>query len=434
MSTAEGSSELWVRRVHGVLRRFFRRAGHGSVKRVEAALRISDGSFRHWRRCGRLELGTLFRTLAELDATPARFWVEVVGADFDPVQLLRRPTDRCKDPVVRRALERWESPEEADAEQLTEEELRTLDVLRDDDPGLAVRRAKAALKSADRKQLPRLLATYGSARRAQARLDEAREALVAALELAERGGDRVLAADVLQRLGVVCAFEGNFHLALLCAKEAGYEHQLAGNVRGEGRSWVDQGVRYAYLGQLDRAIAAFKRALSCLPEDEVPNRFTAYQSLAVLHQRQEDPMEALRYVHQAEELGSMVGRTLFGRLVWTKAEIASALADHAQAEQCYAEALEIFRARSPIDASLAAVELARTQLLQGKLEAAHETARAMASLLRYLEGNRLVGAVLMQLVNVAFAGRQLSERLLDQAARKIREERARHRRRARLGT
>lgn len=109
-----------------------------------------------------------------------------------------------------------------------------------------------------------------------------REALVAALELAERGDDRWVAADVLQRLGVVCAFEGDFHLALLCAKEAGYEHQLAGNVRGEGRSWVDQGMSYYYLGQYDRAIAAQTRALSCLPGDEVRNRFAAYQSLAVL--------------------------------------------------------------------------------------------------------------------------------------------------------
>jgi tetratricopeptide (TPR) repeat protein len=434
MPTEEESSDLRIRRVHGVLRRFFRHAGHGSVKRVEAALEIADGSFRRWRRRGRLELGALFRTLGELEVTPARFWVEVLGADIDPVQLLRRPTGPIKDPVVRRALERWESPQAADAKQLTEEELRTLDALRDDDPGLAVRRAKAALKGAEPERLPRLLAVYGSARRAQARLDEAREAQLAALELAELSGDRVVAADALQRLGVVCAYEGNFHLALLCAKEAGYEHQLTGNLRGEGRSWVDQGESYFYLGQLDRAIAAFERALACLPEDEVRHRFNAYQMQAILYQRQEDLHEALRYVSFAEELGPAVGKGLFGRLIWTKAEIASALADHAQAERCYAEALEIYRTLSPIDGALAAVELARTQLLQGKVEAAYETAKAMSSLLRPLEKNRIVGAVLAQLSRIAFAGRGISARMLEQAAQKIREERARHERRAPPGT
>jgi len=434
MSTDEGSSELWVRRVHAVLRRLFRRAGHGSVKRVEAALEIADGSFRQWRRRGRLELGALFHALGELDVAPARFWVEVLGADFDPIELVRRPTGPFRDPVVRRALERWETPQTPDAARLTEEELRRLDALRDDDPGLAVRKAKAALKSAEPQRLPRLLAVYGSARRAQARLDEAREALLAALGLAERGGDRVLAADVLQRLGVVCAYEGDFHLALLCAKEAGYEHQLAGNVRGEGRSWVDQGECYFYLDQLDRAGAAFERALSCLPEDEVRNRFMSFQGLAVLCQRQEDLHAAHQYVHRAEALGPNVGAGLFGRLIWTKAEIASALADHAQAERCYAEALEIYRTLSPIDGALAAVELARTQLLQGKVEAAYETTKAMSSLLRPLERNRIVGAVLAHLSRLAFAGRGISARVLEHAARKIREERARHERRARPGT
>ncbi len=109
------------------------------------------------------------------------------------------------------------------------------------------------------------------------------------------------------------------------------------------------------------------------------------------------------------------------------------LADHEQAERCFAEALEIYRARLPIDAALAAVELARIQLLQGKLERARETMKAMNSLLLPLEKNPLVGALLAQLSRIAFAGGQVSEQLLEHAARKIREERAPRERRARLG-
>ncbi|MCP3970812.1 MAG: hypothetical protein GY717_10970, partial [Rhodobacteraceae bacterium] len=39
-------SKPWIHRVHLVLQQIFRRAGQGSVKRVEAALEISEGSFR----------------------------------------------------------------------------------------------------------------------------------------------------------------------------------------------------------------------------------------------------------------------------------------------------------------------------------------------------------------------------------------------------
>ena len=407
-----------------MLRRLFRRAGKGAVKEVEKGLGIADGSFRQWRRRRKLEVGVLFRALGELGVSPARFWVEVFGTDFEPVELARRPAGRPKDPVVRNAVQRWEAPELRCAAELTEDDLRELDVLRDEDPALVVRKARTALKDADRKWLPRLLAVYGSARRAQARLEEAREALLFAQELADRCGDRGLAADVLQRLGVVCAYEGNIHLALLCAKQACYEHQMMGNVRGEARTWVDQGEYYFHLGQLDHSITAHKRALVYLPEDEVRNRFTAYQMLALLYQRQKDLAEALNYVKFAETLGPRVAKALLGRLIWTKAEIASTLADYGLAERCYAEALEIFRTRSPIDAALASVEQARVQVLQGKFAEARETTKAMMSLLRYLEKNRLVGAVLIQLSQIAFDGGRLTDRLLGQAALKIRKERA----------
>ncbi len=77
-------SKPWIHRVHLVLQQIFRRAGQGSVKRVEAALEISEGSFRQWRRRGRLELDMLFRALEELEVPPAVFWVEVFGDELDP--------------------------------------------------------------------------------------------------------------------------------------------------------------------------------------------------------------------------------------------------------------------------------------------------------------------------------------------------------------
>ena len=262
---------------------------------------------------------------------------------------------------------------------MTAESLRRLDTLRDDDPGLAVRRAKAALASAGRTWLPRLLAVYGSARRAQARLEQALEALRYALLLAEGHDERRVCADILQRLGVAHAYTGNHSLGLLFAKQAAYEHRMAGDLRGEGRSWVDQGTRYGQLGQINEAIAAYGAALHSLPEDEVRNRFTAFQSLALAHRRNGNLIAAAQSVRGAEELAPTVGKELAARLIWTKAEIAGGRADHAEAERLYGEALEVYRLVSPIDAALAAVEFARAQVRQGKLDAARETTVAMSS-------------------------------------------------------
>ncbi len=105
----------------------------------------------------------LFRTLAELDVDPGRFWVEVFGGDLDPVQLAKRPTGPPRDPVIRRAVARWEGPPPSDATEMSEEHWRRLDELRGEDPALAVRRVKAALKTTEKPWIPRLLAVYGTA-------------------------------------------------------------------------------------------------------------------------------------------------------------------------------------------------------------------------------------------------------------------------------
>ncbi len=238
---------------------------------------------------------------------------------------------------------------------------------------------------------------------------------------------------MLQRLGVAHAYRGDNALGLLCAKEAGYLHRLAGNRRGEGRSWVDQGVRYFHLGKLELAIAALEQALETLPPDEVRHRFTAHQGLAEIHQRRGELDQALCQVDRAEELAPEVGKGLAGNLLCSKAAIAGDLADWPQAERCYAGALEVFRAVSPIDAALAAVEMVRAQVLQGRHENARGATRAMVSLLQPLRKNRIVSAALMRLLRLVLDGGRLTERALDRAAREIRRERARRERRARGG-
>ncbi len=72
-------------------------------------------------------------------------------------------------------------------------------------------------------------------------------------------------------------------------------------------------------------------------------------------------------------------------------------------------------------------------MLQGKIDAACETTKSQASLLKPLEKNRVVSAVLMGLLGIVFEGRRVTEKTLGQAAREIKKERARLERRARPG-
>ncbi len=421
----EAHAEAWVRRVHEVLRRVFVRAGRGSIQRVEAAMGIFNGSFRQWRKRGQLELDALFRALHELDVDPACFWVEVFGGDFDPVQLVKRPTAPPKDPVVRRAVARWQGPPPSESTGMTEERWRELDGLRGEDCDLAVRRLKAALKHAEPRWIPRLLAAYGSARRAQARLDPALEALHYALLLAESHDGRAVCADVLQRLGAAYPYTGNHALGLLFAKEAAYEHRMAGNVRGEGRSWVDQGLRYFSLGRLDDAVAASTAALSCLPEDESRHRFSAYHCLASIHHRQGQLTQAADFVKHAEELVPKVSEDLAGGLHTIKAKLAITAGDYVRAERAFAAATEAFRKISPLDAALASVDLARTQVLRGRMDRALETVKSMAALLEPLRKNALASETILRLMRVALAGRQITDRVLDRVRRALEKGRAR---------
>ncbi|MCP3961605.1 MAG: hypothetical protein GY719_27510 [bacterium] len=421
----EADAEAWVRRVHTVLRRVFRRAGRGSIRRVEEALEIFDGSFRQWRQRGQLQLDVLFRALRELGVDPARFWVEVFGGDFDPVELAKRPAAPPRDPVVRRAVARWHGPAPDDSTGMTDERWRRLDALRGEDPGLAVRRSKAVLERAEPRWIPRLLAAYGSARRAQARLDQALEALHYALLLAEGHDGRAVCADLLQRLGVAYGYTGDHTLGLLFAKEAAYEHRMAGDLRGEGRSWVDQGSRYASLDRFDDAVAANQAALRCLPEDEVRHRFSAYHCLASIHLRQGRLRQAAACLGRAEELAPRIGEDLVGGLQTVKATLAAVAGDHARAERAFAAATEVFRKVSPLDAALASVDLARSQVLCGRMDRALGTVKGMAAFLEPLKKNALASEAILQLVRVALAGQGLTLRLLNRARRALEKGRAR---------
>jgi tetratricopeptide (TPR) repeat protein len=415
MGTA--SAEVWVERAHEVLRELFRRAGPGSLERTEKAIGVAKGSFSKWRRRGELDVWDLGQALKVLGVEPGLFWLEVCGPGFDPVAAAKRPFGAPRDPVVRRALERWEAAEPGPSKRIGDEELEELDGWRDRDPKQGVRKARSALRRAERRQIPRLLAIYGSARRVEARLDNALEALQWALAMAESGDAGASeCADILQRLGVAWAFTGNHSMGLLFAREAEHQYVLAGDDLGKGRCLVDQGTRYAHLDRPEEGIGCYHAALRCLPSDAADHCFAACQSLAVAYQRQGAQGEALEWLRRAEELAPKVGPRLSALLLVTKAEILTAQGDHRQAERCYAAAVEIYRPLSPIDAALGSVELVRAQLRGGRVDRARETVEAMRAFLEPLKGNKVARRAIDELVRLARSGEEITLLVLDRVA------------------
>ncbi|MEE8525685.1 MAG: tetratricopeptide repeat protein [Thermoanaerobaculia bacterium] len=420
---ARQDQEDWVDesllRVHRVLRKFFAFNGWGSIRRTEQTLGIGDGGIRKWRTRRLMKLRMLLRLLDRL-GSPAHFWCEVYPATV----FARRVRQRTKDRAVRQALQLEQQERRGDLprdsrtpETLDSRALRRLDELRYDNPRAAAKEIRAALLRATRHQRPTLLAFYGSARRAEGHHDKAVEVLQHALELALNRRDRELIANILRRLGSASAYSGNHSQGLLYAKEATYQFRLADDAGGEGRSLVDQGLRLGDLGQLEVAVAVHELALSVLPVRDVRHRFAVHSALAVNLHRRGNLRRALRHAVEGSRLSRRLGKLWTAVVQTTMAEIHIGLGDQASAERCYEEAVEIYALRSPIDAALASVDLARIRMARGRTAAAANTLKAMGRFVEKLD-NPLVRAAMVQLMRMNLSGR-VTGGILEQAARVI---------------
>ncbi len=269
-----------------------------------------------------------------------------------------------------------------------------------------------------------LLAVYGSALRMLENHDGALQALVAAVQVAWRSGDPTTLADLLQRLSYVVADRGEHRRALELAKVAEDWHVRADNRVGIGKTLVDQGCWYYYVGQPRESISASEAALKYLPFEETSNRFAALQTLGLSFWALGELSSAQRYADEAAEIASGVGPWLRAQLDWLQARIATEKKDYVLGERLFRETSEFFVPLSSVDAALVSAELARVFLLEGRGAEAQGLANTMLRFIEPLRRNRVASAAMADLWRCAAAGQGLSLELVERTIRRLEEGRA----------
>ena len=435
-------SEHLIEKVHFELQQRFRTAGHGSVARVQKALRLNSAYFRDLRRPGRshFDLRILLDALEVLEIQPSDFFAAVFGTS-DPVEsfcseaqaLFRRFRRRVG--ILELEAERQEPPTHPLDSKAVRLELAELNALRKVDPNKVLRRTRSLLPKVEDSLVPRVLAVHAAAFRVQGRLDEAQMVLGKAIEWVRSFDDPGLEAELYMRAGYVVASRGDFQRAVDLSERATVLFANHGDGLGIGKSLVERGNWLYGLERYDEASTLFEGALQHFDRgtssgDEVESALDSENriyhascllSLARTHLRLGDLEAARLWAAEARSRSQDTG--LEPELAWMQASIARDRGDAVEAEQHLLDVVELYRGVAPVNTALAIVELARLQLESGRVEDSYETAKSMLTVIGDLESNPLVSAALTEVLRIVLAGRGLTLALLDQALVSLQSER-----------
>ena len=432
-----------LRKVYRELDRLLDAAGHGAISRIQTAAGVGASYLRDQR--ARLAAGReqgydfvgLLRILRALGVDRRVFFDRVYGS-LEPIEVLKLETRQIGEPPqivaeVRDLLraEGWQPLPEVPRP------IRDLDAHRYQDANEARVIAHGELVKVAAGLSPRswgvpLLAVYGSALRMTDDYDQAQQALMAALEIAESADDLSTLGDLLQRLAYVIADGADYRRPLELAERATECYLQSGDLNSVGKTFVDRGLWLYKLGHLEKAIRMQHRALEHLKDDKYQNRFTALQGLGLYHREIGEPQNAQEYAVRARELAPKLGAWLVSNLLWLEARLAVDLGEYEEAEGLLRETVSVFIPISTVAAALATTELVRVLLLQGRPDEAHATAKTMARFIDPLEDrSQIAAAVALDLVLCGQAGRGISLALIDRVSETLEQERARPRGRAR---
>lgn len=419
------SSEQLIERVHHELQQRFRIAGHGSVMRVQNALKLNSAYFRDLRRPGRshFDLRVLLDALDVLEIAPSDFFASVFGGSDvldvfcgEAMILFRRLRRRVS------ILELEESHDDERPPAIEDEAARTelvkLNSERRSDPSRVLRRTRTLINKVSRRMVPRVLAVHASAFRVMGRLDEAQMVLGRAIDRSRERGQGEVVAELALRAGYVLADRGEYQRAIDMSQRATVLYADNGDILGVGKSLVERGIWLFGLGEMEHALEVFQGALEPLATVDLESDLEAriyyascLLSIARTHLLLGDLDPARQRAAEAREFSHDTG--LEPDLVWMQASIAQEQGDLAAAERFLCEAVELYTPVAPLNTALATVELARLQLAQSRVDDSYQTAKTMLTVIGELEQTPLVSAALTEVLRIVLAGRGLTLTLLD---------------------
>ncbi len=398
--------------VLATLRKRFRAAGHGSIKRAQEALGLGVSYFRDQRNGKlRVDLVVLLKALDFLGRDPTVFFLEALGQG-DPLADLQGETAALPGPAppigakVRRRLQRAKP---AGERHLGADYLERLDSLRYTDARLARSQALAAVDRVEPGLLPRLLGVYASALRMLGELRGAQKALALGLELADAGGDRAAVAELWQRFAYVVGEYGSYARALLISERAMSLFAKAGDFEGVAKTLVDQGKWLLYLGRHRSSCDLLQAALRCLPASLLRSKAAAFQLLGLNH-LEVGELDAASTCAEAAKREAVRSNEpwLTSGVLWLEVKIALRQDDFVKAAGCFREAIGTFLPISPLETSLEAIDLLRVLAFEGFEAEMLVTAQALVPLVRALSGNPEAQSVVAELVRGGMEGGSFS--------------------------
>ncbi len=308
------------------------------------------------------------------------------------------------------------SPEELEAR------LEVIDDLRWESPLDALDLAESACYLAAPGQVPHFLAAAVACFRLLHQYSAATRCVARAADLARAADDRLALGVLRQKCVYLYDALGAPEIALDLAQEAYELFSRIADDRRMGEALIDQAFCWFQLKQFPACLLALADAERHGPALGIRYRVARLKMQGNALAELGRPEEALERIHlavaEAEGCGS---NWLKAKLLWAEGK-ARGPAGTAQLEQ----AVQLLLVPLPIDALLAALDLARAHLSAGQPAAAYRVAREMTVFVQPL--NRIPAAckAIRELILIGQASRGLTLRVLEEAERVIQQNRVRY--------
>jgi len=294
-------------------------------------------------------------------------------------------------------------------------EIDEIDELRWRSPAEAVRKAEAAMETAEASELLRLLGVMGTALRMQSLLPEARRALGYGLRLARRLGDDWAVADLQRRLAYCYGNDADFRSALTLTDRALARFVRIPDLGKTGECLTDRGQWLYQMEDYRRSIRTSEAALELLPSEEQRHRFTCELGIGYCWIALGRPRRATAAALSASAIP--VEPALGAAAAFLAAELAEGRSEYESAQAHYLKAAEGYRDANHSEAALASIKALEMTLRAGRPPSQAHLDLLGALILR--ARNRQIGSALTRVRRLA-TSRAVELRHLAQAAMVIR--------------
>ncbi len=275
------------------------------------------------------------------------------------------------------------------------------------DPLEVLGQSQAAMKLADIRLHPRLLALAGTALRKIGDIQGAIVVLQTSRERAQAIDDYWALGDAVRRQAHTQLDRGDLEAALRMSREAIGIFTLAGDSIGVGETLITQGGFLLHLDEPRAARICFRRALKKLPENEVDFRVAALSNLARIALAEGEAERAVVLADAACRMDLPVG--LWIDCVRVRAliridtgHIRDAIVDLESCQDFYLKGGQF------LEAAFATLWLCRCLLELGRGQQCSEVAVGAAKLIGHLQGHKIASTAMVCLANAALAGKGMT--------------------------